>query len=193
MGWTSYHVDGEIDRKAECDAYFEKGLNEGHFKVVKSVLIGSVYYAAVQNLTKAIKIEDKVIYIPTDKKRIFGVVILTRVIRKEYYNFSYKVMDESMGPCYYDCPKYILDCLTETEYEYAINWRNKCREHTKKKNQLNSLKPGSIIKAIPKNGYTEKESILLKKYEHSKGNFWSDGKYRWKSSMLESYEIIKKG
>ena len=37
MGWTSQHADyykkGTIDRKRECDAYWEEGLNKGHFKI----------------------------------------------------------------------------------------------------------------------------------------------------------------
>ena len=52
MGWTEYQAsyfykNGQINRKAECDAYFEEGLNRGHYKVLKSTLKGSVYYAAV--------------------------------------------------------------------------------------------------------------------------------------------------
>ena len=53
MGWTeyraSYFKSGKVDRKAECDAYFLEGHNRGHFDVLKSVVIGSVYYAAIKN------------------------------------------------------------------------------------------------------------------------------------------------
>lgn len=57
MGWTSYHAthykkNGTIDRKAECDAYFMDGLNAGHYRVVKSALVGSVYYAAIETLKR---------------------------------------------------------------------------------------------------------------------------------------------
>ena len=55
MGWTSYHANyykknGEIDRKAECDAYWQEGLKRGHFKVLRSSMVGSTYYAAVKPL-----------------------------------------------------------------------------------------------------------------------------------------------
>ena len=58
MGWTSYEAtyfkkNGDIDRKAECDAYFMRD-NAGHYKVVKSSMKGTVYYAAVTTLTKYI-------------------------------------------------------------------------------------------------------------------------------------------
>ena len=43
MGWTSfnaqYYKNGTVDRKKECDEYWEGGLNKGHFKVLKSAMI----------------------------------------------------------------------------------------------------------------------------------------------------------
>ena len=44
MGWTSYEAtyfkkNGDIDRKAECDAYFMRD-NAGHYKVLKSSMKG---------------------------------------------------------------------------------------------------------------------------------------------------------
>lgn len=55
MGWTwqkasHYYPNGNIDRKAECDAYFTEGLNEGQYEILKSTMVGGVYYAAVKKL-----------------------------------------------------------------------------------------------------------------------------------------------
>lgn len=55
MGWTwqkasHYYPNGNIDRKAECDAYFTEGLNEGQYEILKSTMVGGVYYAAVRKL-----------------------------------------------------------------------------------------------------------------------------------------------
>jgi hypothetical protein len=47
---------------------------------------------------------------------------------KGYYNFGYKAIDESMGPCEISCPERILKLLTKTTQEYAINWRKNCQE-----------------------------------------------------------------
>ena len=48
MGWTSYHANyyknGTIDRKRECDNYFDKG----NCKILKSAMVGSTYYAAIK-------------------------------------------------------------------------------------------------------------------------------------------------
>ena len=57
MGWTWYRAthyfpNGGIDRRAECDAYFMEGLNRGHYEVLKSTIVGTVYYAAVKKLKK---------------------------------------------------------------------------------------------------------------------------------------------
>ena len=182
MGWTSYHAtyyEGEkVDRKKECDAYFTEGLNKGYYKIIRSSMVGNVYYAAIQHLND-------------EEKSIFGVVILTRTNINNYYNFTYKVMDETVGPCYYDCPVKILKSLSKTDNELALNWRKRCLENVKSKNKLYSLKPGSIIKITPRKEYSKKEEVLLKKKEYSKGDYWTDGTYRWTYKMIQNYKIIK--
>ena len=130
MGWTSIHAthykNGKVDRKAECDAYFMEGLNRGYYEVLKSSMVGRVYYAAVKPLKKYDKDtngNEIIVDIPINEQQVFGVVFLTSIDNKDYHNFSYKDMDESMGPCYYDCPKGILDLLSPTDSEWANNWR----------------------------------------------------------------------
>ena len=108
MGWTSYHAsfykNGKIDRKAECDSIMNCDMvgNKGRYEVLKSAMVGSTYYAAVKKTI--FKTGTK-----PEKESVFGVVMLTSVNNKDYFNFSYKDMDESAGPGYYDCPKGILD------------------------------------------------------------------------------------
>ena len=70
---------------------------------------------------------------------------------KDYYNFAYKDMDESYGPCQCDCPKGILDLLSPTENEYALQWRKACYENIVKKrnpNGFNKLPVGTVIKVV---------------------------------------------
>ena len=112
MGWTSYHAEyykknGAVERKAECDAYFLKGLNKGHYQVLKSAMVGSVYYAAVRNLTRSVKQEDGSCQyepLPEEKQSVWAAVILTTTNQKDYFNFSYKAMTEDYGPAEHDCP-----------------------------------------------------------------------------------------
>ena len=155
MGWTSYRAqyykNGTIDRKAECDAYWQEGLNKGHFEVVCSSMVGSVYYGAIRPLKKAIKDSNgDITYedIPKKSSYVFGVVFLTKTNMKEVYNFAYKDMDETMYPGCLDCPKKVLDCLTPTTNENAIAWREACRVNIlnkKLKPTLSNIPIGTII------------------------------------------------
>jgi hypothetical protein len=215
MGWTSYHATyykkGKIDRKAECDAYFMEGLNRGHFNVLKSSMVGSTYYAAVQRTVKYVGKDEKGegIYetLPENERTTFGIVFLTSTDSKDYFNFSYKDMDESMGPGYCDCPKGILDLLSSTDNQYANDWRKACYENIAKKNDpngLNKLPVGTIIKVtMPFNTkyFTEGAEVKLEKRKN-----WSDTRTAWYAvgysikftaslmKCLEDHcEIIKKG
>ena len=91
MGWTEYRANhfcnGVIDRKKECDDYFEAGLNHDHYKVVKSRMVGSTYYGAVTALKRPIRdekddmvkdINGHYIYenIPKNERTVFGIVML---------------------------------------------------------------------------------------------------------------------
>lgn len=134
MGWTSYSTiyctlkkDGSVDRKAECDKYFIGGLNEGHYRIVKSAMVGSTYYAAVQTLKKYVgtDVNGKSVYedIPENDIETFAYVILTSVKDGEFY---YKEMSEDMGPYESKCPKSIIKVLSPTDSEYANAWRQRC-------------------------------------------------------------------
>ena len=142
MGWTSYEAtyfkkNGDIDRKAECDAYFMRD-NAGHYKVLKSSMKGTVYYAAVTTLTKYIGKDEngKSMYesIPEDKQEVWAAVFLTRTEEGRY--FHYKDQDETAGPYEDHCPKCILDLLSNTDHELALDWRKRCRKNIQKSNKL---------------------------------------------------------
>ena len=203
MGWTSYHTtrykaNGDVDRKAECDGLWNGEL----YEVVKSTMVGKVYYAAI---TQTATIErGSTILIPETERRTFGVVVLTSVDSKDYYNFGYKGMTESMGPGYYDCPKSILSLLTETDNEYALEWRRKCI--TKSDLKARGRAKTTRLKNVPLNsviafkstfnnefcGIHEGDEIKLIKKTFRNKEIWFDGMYRWKTSLIsENFEIVK--
>ena len=153
MGWTSYNAKyyntrGKIDRKKECDAYWLEGLNSGHFNVVRSAMVGSTYYAAIQPIQKRIGEDEsgKSIYedIPEDQRETYGVVMLTKTDMKDYFNFFYKEMSEDMEPYESKCPKGIIDLLSPTESEYAKAWRKRCLDFAKTKS-MRDLPVGAIF------------------------------------------------
>ena len=218
MGWTSYRAThykwvGKgtkrsyvVDRKAECDAYFMEGLNRGYYDVLKSSMVGSVYYAAVKPLQRYSKDDDGneiIVDIPTNEQQVFGVVFLTSTDSKDYFNFSYKEMDETVGPCYYDCPKGILDLLTPTDSEWANNWRAKCRERLEEKknpNSLSKLPEGTIIQVtmpFDTRFYKEGDVVKLTKIKYGKRCKWFARSCYFTSGLMKSleehYEVIKKG
>lgn len=128
MGWTSYHAthykrNGSIDRKAELD--YELFCHEGEdgHKLVKSSMVGAVYYAAVHH----------------PKGHVYGLVVLTQTDMKDYYNFYYKDMSEDMHPFYYDCPQSILKLLSPTDYKGALEWRENCKKAAEKKKSPTAL------------------------------------------------------
>lgn len=138
MGWTwynaGYYKNGKIDRKAEMDEKFNWTEGERKVSVLKSVMRGSVYYAAVRSQNESNG---------TDKT--VAVVCLTSTNMKDYTNFGYKDMDETMGPGPSNCPKSILDLLTPTDSEWANEWRDRCRKNLERNRAKKPLPVGTII------------------------------------------------
>ena len=213
MGWTgihaTYYKNGTVDRKRECDYYWEGGLNSGHFKVVKSRMVGSTYYAAVKGLKKCIgkNVEGEYQYsdIPPSEQKTFAVIFLTSTDMKDFHNFMYKDMDESMHPYRYDCPKSILDVLSPTDNEYAKEWRRKCYEKIEKQKSPNALKnlpEDTIIQVVlPWDTKYRKEGDVVKliKEKWNKRTRWfvlNTNSYFSKRMMEcfeDNYELIKRG
>lgn len=200
MGWTSYHAsyykNGKIDRKAECDAYFMEGLNRGHYKVLKSSMVGSVYYAAVQSLKRGVKIDDEYVYedIPENERKTWAAVFLTQTDMKDYYNFYYKDMDETVLPGCYDCPKGILDLLSPTDHEYALQWRAKCREQLERKKKGNALTKLPFGTKVIWTRWDGTEITLIKREPMAQFKTWwwqVDGEYKYIQKKLVNEENTK--
>lgn len=163
MGWdychaTHYKNNGTVDRKAECDEQF----NHGNYKVLKSSMVGTVYYAAVQH-----------------SDEVFAVIALTagKDRNDPYFNFGMKSMCDSSGPCECRCPKGILDLLTPTDDEYANKWRERCRDNHAKKKQKSWLQDVPIGGEVIYKDHKGKERIITKHAPafQFKTWFWFDG------------------
>lgn len=148
MGWTWYrathYTKGTINRKAEIDEI----LNNDYTKVIKSAMVGSTYYGAIEQLKT---------------QQIFCCVFLTSTCSRDYYNFGYKDMDETCGPAEVKCPKSILKLLTPIDSDVANQWREKCwtyHNNIQQKPALGKLRVGSIVKFTAK----ETEYQAIKEY-----------------------------
>ena len=172
---VAYDKNGKIDRKAECDAYFLEGLNRGYYNVLKSALVGSTYYAAVQHLKRYIgedeSGESQYEDVPENERTTFAAIFLTSTDSRDYFNFSYKNMSDCSGPYKYDCPKGILDLLSPTDNEFALEWRRLCREnlaYKKSATSLNNLPVGTQIRVVMPfntNYFKEGQIVILEKRE----------------------------
>lgn len=126
MGWLfmhHHHMGGHKTAKAYLDAQFtyahtgEDGVTRA-MRVLASACPGNrVWYAAAQLLENGV---------PGD---VIGLVCLVRWNPRstDGHNFGYKEMSENMGPYEDCCPARILDHLTQTTNEHALDWRRRCR------------------------------------------------------------------
>lgn len=185
MGWTygtahHFRKDGSIDRKTECDDLHTWDDEGRSARVLRSTMVGSVYYAAMELLEKK-----------TGEKRVIGVVCLTHTDRRE---IGMKGISETMGPCESDCPIGILDLLSPTDDSYALAWRQRCRERAeerKSKPSLAKLPIGSVIE-FERGGETVRLIKEAPAYQF-KTAWWlieSSNKYFQKKSIPQSYRVV---
>ena len=176
MGWTWQHAthykNGKVDRKAECDAYFNED-NKGCYVVEKSALVGTVYYAAIRYIGRRNYKTNEITEIPASEQEVFAVIFLTGMNVKDYFNFGYKDMEESMHPYYYDCPAGILKLLSPTDNASANEWRENCRQRAAQKkadkknpDSLENLPIGTVIRV------RDKELVKTAPMAQFKTPFW---------------------
>lgn len=195
MGWTFYHVPKEwkgtkftVNRKSELDEHFTWSEGPRKVTVLKSSMVGSVYYAAVRSENKS-----------NGTDITFGLVCLTSVRNNEYCNFGYKDMTDDMGPGYYDCPAGILDLLTEPSNEWAAEWRENCRKRIAerkemKRNGLSSLPFGTVIEFTRMDG--TKRTVQKMKPNFQFKTAWyhvvGDNKYYPKSWIPKEFTVVSR-
>ena len=127
QNWTDDRFT--VDRLKEVYDMWEN-KNDGKTHVLKISLVGSVVYGAIQVVATG---------------EVVGLVVLTSTKGEE---FSYKDMDETCGPNYWDCPLSILKLLTPTTNENAMDWRKRCYVQAKmkqKKAKLSAMPVGTVI------------------------------------------------
>lgn len=164
-----YHFFKKLsDRKRFLDDNINNG--NGNLHVLKSMMRGTVYYAAVKH-----------------GNDIFGTVAKTYLDQGE---LIFDLISEDEGPYYTECPVSILKMLTPTENEYAKQWRDNCYEVIKRRKQLQQAqKDHTLIRVIISNGRQ-----IDVRYDDDYGKFIeveSPLHYLSKSSILcNQFEIV---
>lgn len=185
MGWTYYHAteykpNGTVDRKAECDKLLSKPISHP-FTILKSRMVGTTYYAAVQT-------EDE-----NHLPYVAAIVILTHGSAggDRYYNFGYKAISEESGPTAADCPKSILNLLTPTTNQWANEWRKRCQEKMDK-TKLRDLPVGTKIKFTTYDG-TDYTLVKMSPNYQFKRTWWynpDSNRYMPSRRIPDNWEII---
>ena len=164
MGWlymNRLHMGGHATPKAYLDAQFtyRQDLEDGSsyaMRVLDSACVGNrVWYAATR-----VERSDQEPY-------VIALVCLVRwnARDKEGLHFGYKDMEESMGTCEAECPERILNKLTPTNNEHALEWRERCRARLQLRSR--KIEDGMRIRlASPltfTDGHVGSEFIVVKK------------------------------
>lgn len=95
-------------------------------------------------------------------------------------------LSEHMGPCEADCPVAILDLLTPTDSQYALEWRARCRE--KLARRARKLADGDRIRLLEPITFTDgnvaQEFVVCKRgrslvfRDLQNGRFYRISRYR---------------
>jgi hypothetical protein len=128
MGWDwSHRYKGQSNRE-----FFSQGWDS--VEILADSTINNVWYAAVR---------------VKETGQVFAAVYLISRAPRSYYNFGYKSQSEDMGPNAAEAPKKILDLLSPTDNEYALEWRKRCQENLAKKAaapKAGDIKVGDIVR-----------------------------------------------
>lgn len=140
MGWTSCQLPyGE-----KVDEFLRMECEHDEQRILASSYVNySVWYAALKLTTN----------------EVVAVICLVRMTKSR--EISYKSMDETVGPYEYGCPRKILELLTPTNSEYAINWRKQCWENIEKRKKLKFKVGQKLIFKEPVRFTTGKEHTEL--------------------------------
>ncbi|RSU72120.1 hypothetical protein BRX37_20135 [Sphingomonas sp. S-NIH.Pt3_0716] len=191
MGWLTMpfrSMGGHTSAKAYLDDQFTysrsvDGGTAGLRVLASSCPKNRTYYAAVQVMTNGIGGD------------VFAVVCLLAWNHRSTTGeqFGYKDMTESMGPNAAECPKHILDLLTPTDKEFALDWRRRCSENLARRSR--KVADGDRVRfAEPlsfTDGHTGQEFIVERRgrrlsFRDPDGH----GRYRIRNFMQSRWDIV---
>lgn len=123
MGWLFCEEHTKDSLRQELTR--EQPRNNGYFKTLQSQFRGNTLWCLHES------------YDGEKTVRFIGCYLFAR----NDGMWGYKDMDESMGPCYYNCPVSYIDKATEPINSYAEEWRKKVRLHAEAAAAQNAKKP----------------------------------------------------
>lgn len=128
MGATSTHKD----RTQSIGDFIAERLNPGMEIIASRAMRNPDHYRGGEwsyHFYAAVRVGEG----QENAGEVFALVVLYRPAPNSYYNLTYKVLDETVGPTAQHAPASVLDLLTPTEHEYAVKWREACRANLARK------------------------------------------------------------
>lgn len=189
-----FKKNGDIDRKKECTRFLLETIDSHIYEIIHAAVYCNVYYAAVVQ-TKIFNGQEYK-EIPKKDQEITAMIIDTKTEKKEiiYLNLE----RESDMPIRRECPKIILNLLSDTDDENSMKWRKQCHENLQIKRKLlklDGLPEGTRIQ-FPSllsfsNGVEKGDSIILLK--SNRKWIWEKYQYRFMKSYINpDYTILQK-
>lgn len=126
MGWTMIDHRPEGESHEEFFAREVLGKRQEILASAHVAGIGGTFYAAVRQ---------------KDSGEVWALVVLTT--GRAGSRFGYKEMEESQGPVPCECPAHVLDLLSPTTSEHALEWRSRCRARLR---HLAAVIPGARVR-----------------------------------------------
>lgn len=151
---------------------------KGSFKVLDCAVKGRTAYMACETIIDGVR-------------QVFAAVCLISY-SKNVYNFGYKDMDESMGPYDCHCPASILEQLTPTTNQYAVEWREKCKKNLlyQNKRKISHKTFDKMLKAGDKI-FLQKTSIPFVIFREKIGKCYHGSGYRVSSKFIDFEKTIE--
>jgi len=185
MGWTYYAKPRDV--RGELDSQLTWANEHGARRVLDSAIVAArEYYAAVEHIK------------PDGTREVWCAVFMLQFQPKatDGFTFGYKDMDETAGPRIARCPERILDLLTETQSEYAIAWRQRCRDYHAVRKACPKLQPGMRLRVTSESvptiaGVPVREVKVV--VAGRTPRFWVDGyglPFRWPSWRQYQMEVM---
>ena len=138
MGWICYD-ETPFDIKSEIARLCTGSSESGSMRPLYIQRDGSTWYAAVEaKLNDAGKTSNYTV--DQAGRYVFAAVFLTSTDHGEW---GYKDMDETCGPCMATASPKLINMLSDTTSDYAVEWRAKCLKNARL--QSRKLKHGDCI------------------------------------------------
>ena len=172
MGWDA----GYVPRSIKTIDYIRDYWNDGGRHEVLAIGTGarfngqSVYYTAVKVVATG---------------EVFAGVTL---VKRTQHALAKKIMDETFGPGWHDCPEKVFKLLTPTTNKWALEWREQVVLHLARKKATPKILVGDCVKfceSIRFENGIEEDTFIFK----GGSRFYANGlNFRIRNWKVRQYE-----